>query len=281
MWCFWLNDVLNALCFDSAVHSFSSRELWTTMPSGNYDFQDIYRICVNHHEVNQPLPSDMTSPDDALLLVIAFLSDLLYFRRSFAMLFQTSAKQHLQQSCPGNPFVPLTPRTELNRLHDTLTSALDTWAQRFQSFMTPEVMSFYYYCRLQLACPELLNLPRLAGHSLFSRTATDDYHGDPISDMAVSIAWSVLDVASRRSKDSRAQYLCPVWLPVCVFHAALVVWAQQTVAQTQGRRKHGSRIMLLAFKLELAEMPWPCCADMTSTLERLMVHSTIPGQCLY
>ncbi len=275
MWCIWLTDTLYALHQGSALSGFSSRELWTQMPSSPYQFQDVYRTLMDVNDIQLPLPADLSAVDDALLLLIAMLSDLLIVRRSLSTLvnlLRGAPTPH--QRLAGNPFVPLTPQAELGRLQNLLRSALDKWSQQFEPFMTPEVMAFSHYCKLHLSCPEILQLPRLSGYETLSDKMTTVQYDIDVSEDALCMAWLVLDRAAERNA---SESLCPIWLPICVFHAALVVWAHQSFNEAQKCGERRSKRMLLAFKVELEKMPWPCCAEMGTTLERLMASSAAPG----
>ena len=277
MCCIWLTDILYALHIDLGVNSFSARELWTKMPSSPHQFQDIYQILVSGNEIQLPLPADLTAADDAVLLLIAIMSDLLYLKRSLpSVITLPRARQALNERFPSNPFIPFAPQTELNRLRSILNSALDNWALQFQSLVAPDILALYHYSRLHLACSDVLDLPRLAGYKPVSGTTTITHRNINISDRAVRMAWLVLDSAAERSKEMSAssESLCSIWLPICVFHAALVVWAHQSLnSAQQEEERRSSKMLLLAFKVELESMTWPCCPEMAATLERLMVRA--------
>jgi hypothetical protein len=209
----------------------------------------------------------MTSPDDAFLLLMAVLSEILGVQRSlYKVLSLSESQQHA-----SNPFVPLTPAAELTRMNNALSSALDTWHDRFRGVVVPEIIAFYYYCRLHLACPRILELPFVAADPTPSRSKFD-HQTMNITDEAVRNAWLVLDHSADAVRTCTLETLCPVWLPIVVFHAGLVVWAQQGLNQPGHSGISGSVRVLLAFKVELERMPWPCANDMGATLDRLM-HS--------
>ena len=50
----------------------------------------------------------------------------------------------------------------------------------------------------------------------------------------------------------------------------LVVWAKVSLSTDGDRDKQGSIRALVAFKVELEAMQWPCCARMVTTLETLV-----------
>lgn len=241
------------------------------MPTSMHEFQDIYDgllhepVDDNSHLI---IPTEVASQDDAVLLLMAIISDAIYLRRSLERLLATGGESHQR-----NPFVPLTPHTELQRMQNLLLTGLDRWYSKFHSLTTPEVMSFYQYCRLYICCPDLPALSRLSGYLGSSTDWRRPSHLGPelgvkISDQAVQQAWQVLDSAASRTKmPARA---CPVWLPIVVFHAGLVIWAN--LASPSNNDRYGSKRALLAFEVELQEMPWPCCKEMAATLARLMAN---------
>ncbi|KIW27411.1 uncharacterized protein PV07_07149 [Cladophialophora immunda] len=270
IWCLWLTDILYALRDGLGVHSFSVRELCTKMPYSEYDFQDIYRTLLDESQPKASLPDDMTSPDDAFLLLMAVLSDIMSVQRSLYKVVSLSESQQSSSSFAPNPFIPLTPAAELTRMNNALSSALDTWYDRFRGLMVPEIIAFRHYCGLHLTCPRILELPFVA-ESTLSRS---DFDHQPIiiTDEAVRNAWLVLDHSADAVRACTPETLCPVWLPIVVFHAALVVWAQQGLHKAGHSGISGSVRVLLAFKVELERMPWPCANNMAATLDRLM-HS--------
>jgi hypothetical protein len=276
IWSLWLLDLVYAVHLDLAVNCFSPTELWTKMPSSTYEFQELYSILICEDGESALLPADLVAPEDAMLLLMAILSDYLFIHRSLGWVVDVADSGHsAKKRRPNNPFLPLSPRRERDRVYGMLSSALDKWWTRFQSCMTPEVMAFYCYCRLHLSCPQLLELPCLAGYKPMRSTSTMNDKPIAVSDEATRLAWQCLDLAAARSKKSSPHDLCPVWLPVVVFHAALLIWAKQDPRNDRNNSILASLKVLLAFKMELDGMHWPCCAEMSTTLERLMDPSTL------
>ena len=269
IWALWLADILHALRSDLSLNFFSSRELWTKMPCSPYEFQDIYRTLLDQNDNTRVLPADLTAPEDGFLLLMAMLSDLQILRRSLHQLLELGGNQRTKGHA-HNPFVPLSPHTELDRMQSILRSALDRWHDKFRPHVPPEMMSFYHYCKLYATCDQLQMLPYLAGNQTVTSRAAITQTKVVISDQSIRHAWLVLDTAAARSKPPASDHLCPVWLPIIVFHASLVVWAKQRLDSTEHSSGYGSRRMLVAFKIEIEGMPWPCCQEMAATLERLM-----------
>lgn len=240
------------------------------MPCSSYNFQDIYRSLFDETHTKASLPDDMMSPDDAFLILLAIISDILCIHRSLYRILSLSESQQNTSVHLPNPFVPLTPAAELTRMTKALSLALNVWSDRFHGLMVPEIMAFYHYCRLHLACPQILELPFLAGYT--DPAPNFDHQPIVITDEAVRNAWLVLDHSADALSTRTPDTLCPVWLPVVVFHAALVVWAQQSLSELGQNGISGSVRVLLAFKFELERMSWPCSKSMAATLERL-IHS--------
>ncbi|CRG82907.1 hypothetical protein PISL3812_00254 [Talaromyces islandicus] len=270
IWCLWLVDILHALHFDLSVNMFTSSELSTTMPSSSLKFQDVYSTFLYDGTPHFSAP-EVTSQDDALLLLMAVLSDLLFLRASLRQIVR-SANAELIQFPKYNPFVPLSPHTELERMESVLSLALDRWYETFYTSMPPEIVAFYHYCRMYLSCDQLLNLPRMAGYKPFKSEPNSNIEIS-ISGNAVRQAWLVLDNAAARQKLSSTDTLTPIWLPAMIFHAGLLVWAKQSSGRSQQGGEYESSRVLLAFKIELESMRWPCCVEMAATFDKLMAAS--------
>lgn len=272
VWCLWLSDITHSLHTGLAT-SFSSREIWTKMPSSQLEFQNTYNSLLHEQDCDgyqSNLPADLTSQDDAVLLLMAIISDAIYLRQSLGRLVPTDNERRI-----NNPFVPITPNTELERMQNLLSKGLDRWQSQFQELVSADVMAFYHYCRLYISCPVLPVLSPLSGyrnHSAnlgFQRRSTTG-NSIKISDQAVQQAWQVLDHAASRAKSD--EQLCAVWLPIVVFHAGLVIWASIVLVGAERSERHGSKRALLAFKVELEGMPWPCCTEMAAVLHSLMTN---------
>ena len=237
------------------------------MPSSPYEFQDIYRTFLESKD-NFSLPSDLVSPNDAFVLLMAILSDCLCLQQSLGQMI--SYGHGMARSNMRNPFSPLSPTTELARMRNALSTALGRWYFVFGAGMKPEISALFHYCKLYLSCFQLLDLPRLVGYKLVSPRSSV-VAGPPINNESVSQAWLILDhAAARRRAPSSTQYLCPAWLPVVVFHASLVLWVRQKYGQGDEHHGYGSSKILIPFRMELEQMTWPCCKEMVATLDKLM-----------
>lgn len=242
------------------------------MPDSPLEFQVVYRALLDDRAVQNELPAEVTSPDDALLLLMAVISDILYLRGSLGQVVHRMASAD-KKPARRNPFIPLSPHSELDRMETLLSVALDKWHGRFHTSVPPELVAFYHYCRMYLACKYLLDLPKIAGYRQQRSDSTSSTELE-ITERAAHHAWLVLDSAAGRSRPPSGDSLLQVWLPIVVFHASLVVWAKHSLGRARHGEGFGSAKILLAFKVELEGMPWPCCSQMAATLDRLMAGST-------
>jgi hypothetical protein len=86
---------------------------------------------------------------------------------------------------------------------------------------------------------------------------------------ALKNAWLIIE--ARNSGNEAA----PVWVPIAVFHAGLVVWSM--IILDGETRSRGSLKVLAVFKMELEGMKWPCCRVMADVLGSLMkVEYSVP-----
>lgn len=203
---------------------------------------------------NERIPHEVQSDDDALLLLVAMLTDSIYLQRSL--------NRWSNLPDPINPFVPLAPHTELERMLSILLSALDRWSDSFAS-PSPDIMVLYHYCRLFLAFPKVTSLAASIGYPDTINSAKPKFE---ILGTAVQFAWRILDSAAAANSRQSPKF-CSPWLPVAIFHAALVIWAGIATSPSMSAP---SKRVLVPFILELQRMGWPCCAKMASTLETLI-----------
>jgi len=212
--------------------------------------------------------------EDALLLLVALWSDVVHvYRLSCGGKGTEDSRQPDSQSellVPrhSDPFAPLSPAFERKRLQDKLLAALVNWDMIFAATVAGDVLTLYHYCRMIATCPEVLSLPSLVGYSPArnaprptSRDVASQFPviGDEVRDLAML----VLAHATVKSGDPAIRV--QIWLPVVVFQAALAVWAhstQSTVCQERRPR------ILASFIRTLNALPWPCCKQMASILQR-------------
>ncbi|KAF7590093.1 hypothetical protein BBP40_003249 [Aspergillus hancockii] len=271
-------DVLCAAHFQT-LPSLSTTELFLELPSSRHQFQLVYRQLLNSHE---PLPSNIHNQEDALLLLVALLCDIIYIHTN-DLGYRLRSKTRVYDSDsvpsrgpPANPFTPLSLRRERQRQQDYLTSALDRWHRHLVGVADKNILALFSFCKLLLCCPDLQLLSRLAGYpvSPTSGLPSQDMplssgpHQASVSEDAVKHAWKVLDHTnvSKRSLDSQL----PIWLPISLFSAALVVW--QDIRSHPSIGRYGSLKVLGTFIHELNQLPWDCCQVMSSVLQRLSLE---------
>lgn len=225
----------------------STQEMAIRMPHSLHKLRHIYSLVLQ----NASLPTNMQHIEDSILLLVALLSDAIYLHRSLARLADRPKQ--------GNPFVPLSPFSEHERMYDILSRAFNRWHTTFSA--PQSVMALYHYSRLYLSFPEVTTLAHHAG-----------YPSGRVSDLKTTVpeqtlkhAWAILDTAA--ASDNKGGKICPVWLPVTIFHAGLVVWAK-----LHSDEAYGSPRIMLSFVVELQKMRWPCCSKMASTLQALMLE---------
>jgi hypothetical protein len=269
----FLADVISALHCD-ATPNFSTTELNIKMPSSSYQFRTIYSLIHSHG----PLPEDVRSREDSLLLLTALLNDIIYVQRSYPIDSLVSASHDGTTSSSKdvplrNPYAPLSSVSERSRLNDALDTALDRWKEHFQQAAWRDIFTLYYFCKLQLTCPDICDLPSLAGYMTsrdsIPQSATSRRNGRrlEIPDEAMDLAWLVLDNCNFQSETFGRNLA--IWLPVVLFQSALVIW-QRLRFRSPTDIKHGTLKILGLFKNEIAQLPWACCLEMVITLDRLM-----------
>lgn len=215
---------------------------------------------------------DLNAEGQPLLLLLAILSDSIAVRRSLASLARlgsSSSKTYVNARCAQSPYQVLSPSAEFRRMQDQLLNALDKWEKMFGAQAEGNENAFFHFCRLHIVCDDLLVLPQLAKYApAVQREGPYNAGGSiTVSDQAVAHAWTILENVDTKSTDEGT--ICPIWCPIVVFYGALAVWA--SIRQQGGQStKYGSLKQLLAFKIELERMPWPCCEEMASTLDRLL-----------
>ena len=263
----FLTDVIRA-AHCGRVACISTNELFMRMPSSPYNFHQMYRCLLLGA---RPLPSDLRADEDSLLLLTGVCADILYIQHSFSNVMlpaENSGGQSRQ-----NPYAPLSPTSEALRHRFVLKAALMRWHQHFGDGASRDVLSMFFFCRLLLALPDILLLPCLAGYPPNSKQTSTlpDWCQETmleISDEAINFAWLILDNSNAQNDGSGANV--SIWLPVVLFFAALTIWYHLHHQRSRSNLKTGTLRTLNVFKDELSHLPWPCCAEMCRTLDKLM-----------
>lgn len=253
-----LADVMHSVHCNT-VMSHSVSELWVKMPSSIHSFRTIYNLLAH----GNTLPSDVKSPEDGLLLLTAFLSDIVYVQRCHISLSPISTPKDEKLH---NPYAPLSAKSEFMRQSSDMMAALSQWEDTFHDKVENDILALYYFTKLHLTCTGLWELPRMAGYGNLGSHQIESREMQ-ISDNAMDLAWLVLDHCDKSSKSSRPKL--SIWLPIVLFISALVVW-QRLRSRAAADLKYGTLKVLSMFKHEIARLPWPCCREMSKTLENLM-----------
>lgn len=263
--------------------NFSTSELFIRMPGSNHQFRTIYNSLLH----GEAIPQDVRGREDALLLLTALLSDIVYMQRCLPLTVSGSMSGFGQGHPLGgpahtlrkkrSPFTPLSAASEFSRLTAVMTAGLSRWEGVFsQCQVGNDILALYHFCQLQLICPDTWKLPQMAGYGETmdlnnysnnnnQRLTTSSEQSIQVSEQAVALAWLVLDHCHKKFPESQLS----VWLPVIVFLSSLVVW-QKLRAESATPPRYGILRVLGVFKEEIAGYPWPCSIEMVRTLDRLM-----------
>lgn len=259
----FLIDTLQATHCGLAAN-FSTRELFIKMPGSSHQFRTVYH-CLSHGD---QIPQDVRNREDALLLLTALLSDIVYAQRSLQLMsFTRNGPAGHTGLKPRSPFTPLSAASEFSRLNEAMTAALSRWERLFESHVSNDILALHLFCKLQLVCPDTWKLPQMAGYGETRQNGQDFRPSEPfqVLDKAATLAWQVLDCCHRLPPESRLS----VWLPVIVFLSALVVW-QRLRTEPVSASRYGTPRVLGLFSKEIAGYRWPCSITMIRTLDGLM-----------
>ncbi|KAL1889730.1 hypothetical protein Sste5346_008716 [Sporothrix stenoceras] len=154
----------------------------------------------------------------------------------------------------------------------------------------PTIVPLVQFCRMALeAGPTAHLLPALAGYTPQDPAADVpspaaslvDWHavGLRFTNVTVSSAWQVLETVDGSHRHGHAAeepgLITPIWYPILVFQAALVLWGQTMEAKDSARVAGGvvlaKKKVLGAFQLELEQMTpaWGCTKRMIDTIKAL------------
>jgi hypothetical protein len=239
-----------------------------SLPSGNGDFQEAYRSLKGGRFEH----ADVT-PENALLLLCAILSDMVVSIRVFGKaLCQDWPHDFTESIQPPDCVAPFSATREARRTGTRLALWLDNWLATFGPKVSSDTTALYFFCRLLLAYPLALDLPRTARYQGQSRQSEDAETGHPgfyrtdIPEEAVRFSWLLLEQIT----SSTDKVVSPVWLPIIVFYAGLVVGIKIRSAPPEAAGQSGILRSLTLFQSELNNMGWPCCEAMVATLETVM-----------
>lgn len=264
----FLADVVHA-AHAGTVPCMSSSELFIRMPLSSYYFKPMYACLMSGVGT---LPVDIKSEEDALLLLTAICSDILYAHFTFSGIVRPTQDANTQSVKIRNPYVPLSAESEALRHARNFDGALKRWYQHFGHVASANILSLFYFCRLVHGLPVILSLPRLARYAPTKKIAlSEDIPGlgtTKAINEGVNFAWLILDKVEAGSGRDDSNF--SVWLPVVLFYATLTVWYQLQKQTSSSSLKTGTLRTLRMFRSELERLPWPCCIEMCLTLDRLM-----------
>ena len=266
-------DVIRAVHCNASLQ-FSRSELFIKMPASNHNFHDVYNTLILGEHAP---PANMTAAEDAVLLLSALLSDIITIHRVFSSFdLHPVELPDLQQSSSTeslpllSPFVPFSPLAENQRMLSQLSKGLDLWSERFRDVVSEDVLALFYFCKLCLHFPQVLLLPSISRYKpaieANNPRSLPVKRTIPVPEDAMRCVWLIVDNVNVEMLPDRAA--CPLWLPVITYLTALVVWANLRSSSTQS--SYGTLKVLGMFKVELQQMPWPCCIEMISNLDELM-----------
>ena len=208
----------------------------------------------NHHTMNDyaffnsSLPLPVLGQDDAFLALVAILDDIHALSAIFHLLELVSQYDGWGDKSPKsknrnhnfqNPYLPFSPERENQQVRQKIQKALDLWRQNYLAVATQDVAALFYFCQMYLVLPSLLLLPEIVGYGPRSSfDSTQKNHRARILDSdlahgseALKNAWLILENVIQ------SENLPPVWIPIVLFYASLVVW--RMVSLQTGTRKNG------------------------------------------
>lgn len=180
----------------------------------------------------------------------------------------------LDLSTPNNPLmsqhIPFSTTSEINELRQKLRLQIRQWTENYAHAISQDILLLYHFLHLYSLVPIL---PTLFVSSEFipcdisTNCADEDSVGtwveSPDYSAAVEVAWEILET----SELIQTQQV-PIWAPLSVFAAGLVVWARTRFAKPDSLTI-GTGRSLTAFHRELNRMSLPSASAMAVTLARL------------
>ncbi|KAL3423890.1 hypothetical protein PVAG01_05637 [Phlyctema vagabunda] len=273
---FILVDMLRSVQF-SLPPTLTTSDLLSRPSKLSNDYNAIYTNIILK---SRPPPVDLRL-DSAFLALIAILGEIHTLSTVFHPMVliedyeneDTRAKAKTGDKHLHNPFLPFSPEAESRQAYQKLQKALDLWGRYYLSRVGKDVAAFFHFCKMYLSEPGLPSLPLIVGYSsddpridviAFDESKMLDSEFSDASE-ALKNAWRILENMEESAE------LAPIWYPIVLFYAGLVVWRTiNSQAESGLDGLHLSPRVLQLFKTELERMKWPCCKGMAETLEKLM-----------
>ncbi|KAK0301498.1 hypothetical protein LTR82_018295 [Friedmanniomyces endolithicus] len=248
----------------------SSEELDIDMPSAPCDFRTAYAALFS---TNGSTPAGLSANADAIILMLALLSELLFLQHSYRTASFTLASAGLNEIQINHSYpIVLTPASASREYSDhehRILRALRRWRSFFATTVSNEIMALSTYLELRLSYPHVDELPHVCGYGQPSRTIfSEGTLAAKVAERSVRLAWLTLDYVDVQKRER--QCIEAVWLPSVLFHSALVLWKSQIDSECGAT---GSLKALELFARELDALPWPCCSTMAGCLRNLIVHA--------
>lgn len=271
---FVLIDVLRSVHY-GLPSTLSAFELLTPTTLLNGELNSIYSCIV----LDSRLPPSDVSTDSTVLALVSILTDIHTLSTVFHTLeAENSRPNKMDLTLPAdrafsvfnNPYLPFSPANENRRVNQKLHKALDLWGERYLGRVSKDIVALFYFSKMYLNLPSLRLLPIMAGYTPghFKDQAANSYVMRVVDSElcdgseALKNAWIILE------NIETSEDVTPVWFPVILFYASLVVW--RMISLQPGPGTYGSIRVLHLFKSELEKMKWPCCGTMVKVLESLL-----------
>jgi hypothetical protein len=211
--------------------------------------------------------------EDPLISILSLLADVHLVGTVFGPLdMQASSNQNLVTRSPAGKTVrvPFTPGHEINRLRQKLSDRLVEWKNSHLLSVSKDVALLYHFCCLYSlvpTLPSLFTLSRYARPPLSSSGSDREYsiasQGLPSYRAAMSTVWHILETSERMQSSE-----LPIWAPLSVFSAGLVIWARKKFAMDYDVDSWSAR-SLHPFQQELAKMKFSGAQDMAAIIANL------------
>ncbi|KAJ9626692.1 hypothetical protein H2204_009962 [Knufia peltigerae] len=198
-----------------------------------------------------------------------------------------------------NPYLPMSAGAEYSRIKRHFNKALDTWNHLFQTSNNPPrscntrtIIPLIHFCHMVLEAGDAIwLLPALAGYVPVPDTSPDSHaYVAPVTiskdaipsfgNAAVAAAWQILEsidsADSYPATENSESTITPVWYPLILFYAALVVWSRyihDSYTNNTWSTKPARKWLLGAFQLELEHVQpqWESTRRMIQTIKGLIL----------
>ncbi|KAK0786851.1 hypothetical protein LTR75_013069 [Friedmanniomyces endolithicus] len=250
----------------------SSEELEIDMPNASYEFRTAYAALFSTNGSNS---AGLSENADALILILALLSELLFLQHSYRIASSPAAPSRSNEIKTFHSYpvalMPASASREYSDRERSIQRALRQWRYLFAATASDETTALSTYTELRISYPHIDELPHTCGyaqpcHTVFSAGML----AAKVSERSVRLAWLILDYVDVQKREHQCTEA--VLLPSILFHSALVVWKSQTDVESG---PPGSLKTLELFAKELDALPWPCCGAMARCLRNLIVHTVI------